>query len=308
MAATGQERGTMGSKGRLGRNLAALAVVLSLAGVAACGRQDAQSRPPEPGDAAVASVDGRTIWASDVRREAVAQGVIGAGETLDANSELFHRMLDEVVDQKLLASEATRRNVESDPDVRRRLAAARERILGDVLVQKIVEQAVNDKTVRELYDERAKLSHPPDEFHARQIVAASQADAEATRKLIASGASFETLAGERSIDAATRFNGGDLGYFAVDVMPDAYEAALKPAKAGDIIGPFKSDAGWVLLKVEDRRPGQPLSLEQARPQIIRFATYDQVRDLLQTLRGKAKIALLTPPPAPPAKPPVKKAP
>jgi len=58
-----------------------------------------------------------------------------------------------------------------------------------------------------------------------------------------------------------------------------------------VLGPFKTDAGWVLLKVEDRRLEQPISLEEAKPQIVRFLTYDQVRDLLQKLRGKAKVKL-----------------
>jgi len=289
-------------KGRIGKpvrtavragELAALGLCLLL--LAACDRQGGQARPPEPGDMAVASVDDQTVWASDVRREAVAQGVIGEGEPLDASSELFHRVLDEVVDQKLLAAEAARRHVESDPATRRRLTAARERILGDMLVQKIVEQAVNDKAIRGLYDEQRKLSKQTEQFHARQIVVASQTEADAIKKLLSNKASFEALAMQRSTDAATRFNGGDLGYFTADVMPDAYAAALKPAKAGDVLGPFKTDAGWVLLKVEDRRLEQPLSLEEAKPQIVRFLTYDQVRDLLQKLRAKAKVKLLPPP-------------
>jgi peptidyl-prolyl cis-trans isomerase C len=250
-------------------------------------------------------VDGHTIWASDVQREAVAQGVIGQNERLDPSSELFRRMLDEVVDQRLLAAEALRRGVQNDPEVRRRLEADRDRVLGDVLVQKIVEQAVNDGAVRGLYEEQRKLAKPADQFHARQIVVASQAEAEAVRKLLASGAAFDGLASQRSIDAATRFNGGDLGYFTVDTMPDAYAEALKTAKAGDVIGPFKTDAGWALLKVEDRRAEPPMSLEAARPQIVRFLTYDQVRDLLQRLRGKAKVQLIsahdTPVPTPPAR-------
>ncbi|HEX4183306.1 MAG TPA: peptidylprolyl isomerase [Caulobacteraceae bacterium] len=269
------------------------AATLALLALAACGRQGPQGRPPEPGDAAVATLNGQAIWASDVRHEAVVQGVIGEGETLDPSSELFRRMLDEVVDQKLLAAEALRRDVQGDPAVRRRLDAARERILGDMLVQKVVEQAVNEGAIRGLYAQQRKLAKPADEFHARQIVVASQADAEAIRKLLSSGGSFEALADRRSIDAATRFNGGDLGYFTPDVMPDPYAAALKTARAGDIVGPFRSDAGWVLLKVEDRRPGQPISLEAARPQIVRFLTYDEVRDLLQKLRAKAKVTVLT---------------
>jgi peptidyl-prolyl cis-trans isomerase C len=243
--------------------------------------------------------------------------VIGEGEPLEPTSELFKRMLDEVVDQKLLAAEAGRRKVEADPAVRRRLAADRERILGDALVQKLVDQAVNDSSVRGLYEEQRKLAKPAEEFHARQIVQASEKDADAIKKQLANGAAFETLAGERSIDAATRFNGGDLDYFTADSMPEAYGAALKTAKAGDIAGPFKTDAGWVILKLEDRRPGQPMPLEAARPQIIRFLTYDQVRDLLQKLRGKARIEMLAaqapsgpsakaPPPA--ANPPPKKKP
>ena len=278
------------------------ALALCLLALAACGRQDARTKAPEAGDTAVASVDGQTVWASDVRHEAVAQGVIGEGEPLEPSSELFHRVLDEVVDQKLLAAEAVKRGVEADPAVRRRLDAARERILGDMLVQKIVEQAVNDNTIRGLYEEQRKLSKPSEQFRARQIVVAGQADAEAVKKLISNGASFAALAMARSTDAATRFNGGDLGYFSPDVMPDAYGEALKTAKPGDLLGPFKADAGWVLLKVEDRRSEPPLSLDAAKPQIVRFLTYDQVRDLLQKLRGKAKVKLLIPPAAPLAGP------
>ena len=75
-------------------------------------------------------------------------------------------------------------------------------------------------------------------------------------------------------------------------MPQAYADALKTAKTGDLVGPFKADAGWVLLKVEDRRIEPPISLDQARPQIVRFLTYDEVRDVLARLRGQSRIKLL----------------
>ena len=94
---------------------------------------------------------------------------------------------------------------------------------------------------------------------------------------------------ERSVDAATRFNGGDLGYFTVDIMPDSYAAVLKTAQAGQTVGPFPVEGGWALVRIEDRRPEVPISLEAARPQIVRFLTYDQVRDLLEKLRGQAKV-------------------
>jgi peptidyl-prolyl cis-trans isomerase C len=271
--------------------LAGLALAGALA-LAACQKGGVAERPPERGDQAVARIDGKTVWASDVKREAVAQGLIGQGEPLDVSSDLFRRVLDEVVDQKLLASEAVKRKLDKDPAAQRRLAAARERILGDMLVERVVADAVTENAIRGLYQEQLKQSKRAEEIHARQIVVPTQADGEAVKKLLGAGASFEALAMERSTDTATRFNGGDLGYFTADVMPDAYDVALSGAKPGQIVGPFQVDGGWALVKVEDRRLEQPITFEAARPQIIRFLTYDQIRDLLEKLRGRAKVETL----------------
>ncbi|MEW6017328.1 MAG: peptidylprolyl isomerase [Pseudomonadota bacterium] len=273
--------------GGLAALLAALGLVL-----AACGDRGGDERPPQPGDEAVARVDGKTVWASDVKREAVAQGLIGEGEPLDISSDLFRRVLDEVIDQKLLAAEALARNLDEDPVAQRRLAAARERILGDMLVESVVSDAVNENAIRGLYQEQLKLARQSEEIRARQIVVATQEEGEAVRNLLTTGASFEALAMERSTDAATRFNGGDLGYFTTDVMPEAYEAALREAKAGQIVGPFEIEGGYAVVRVEDRRLEEPITLEAARPQIIRFLTYDQVRDLLEKLRGRARVETL----------------
>ncbi len=282
--------------GRMVRRMGVGALAgLALAGLlalAACGRSGVDTHPPEPGDTAVATLNDQTIWASDVKREAVAQGLIGEGEPLDTSSELFHQVLDEVVDQKLLAAEASKRAIQSDPLARRRLAAARERILGDMLVERMVEKAVNENAIRGLYDEQIKLSKQSQEFHIRQIVSANQADADTIRKLLGSGANFEGLAMKLSTDTATRFDGGDVGYLTPDAMPEAYAAALKTAKAGQIVGPFRTDAGFAILKVEDVRLEKPISLEEARPQIVRFLTYDEVKDLLSKLRAQSPVKML----------------
>jgi peptidyl-prolyl cis-trans isomerase C len=267
----------------------ALACALALC---ACSQKPASEHGPEPGDKAVATVDGQTIWASDVKREAVAQGLIGEGEPLDVGQDLFRQMLDEVVDEKLLASEALKRHIDRDPLAQRRVAAARERILADMVVDSVVDKAVTDEAVQTLYQEQMKRAKPTDELRARQIIVATPVEADAVKKQLAGGAAFETLAMERSTDAATRFNGGDLGYFTTDVMPGAYASALKDAKPGQIIGPFKVENGYAVVRVEDRRQEQPITLEQARPQIVRFLTYDEVRDLLKRLRDQSKVKLL----------------
>ena len=276
-------------------NRIGFAVALGLfAGLAGCSQPLLPGSKPQAGDVAVAKVDGKTVWKSDVSREAVAQGLIGEGETLDTASELFQRVLDEVVDQKLLAAEAARRGLDKTPAAQRRLAAARERILGDMVVEGAVDSAVNETAVQALYSEQMKLNRRGDEYHARQIVVADQIDADSIKKQLASGARFDALAAQRSTDAQTRSSGGDLGYFTPDVMPPAYGKVLGGAKAGQLLGPFKSDAGWVLLKIEDRRKQAPPSLDDSRPQIVRFLTYAQVGDLLKSLHAKGGVEILTP--------------
>ena len=265
------------------------AAALAALSLSACGQQPLSNRPPEAGDKAAARVGGETVWVSDVKRQAVSQGLIGEGEPLDVSSDLFRRALNEVIDQKLLAREAQRLKLQREPLAQQRLAAARERVLGDILIESVVDRAVNENAVRSLYQEQQKLSSQSEELSARQIVVATQADADAIKKLLDTGASFEALALQRSTDQATRFNGGELGYFTLDAMPDAYKAALAQAQKGQLIGPFKIDTGFALVKVEDRRPEQPISLEEARPQIVRFLTYDQIRSLLDRLRQGTKV-------------------
>jgi len=284
--------------------IAVVAVALSI-GLAACGRDSGGDGPPERGDTAVARVDGKTVWASDVKREAVAQGLIGEGEPLDPSSDLFRRMMDEVIDQKLLAAEAQRRKLDKDPVAQRRLTAAQDRVMGDMLIESTVADAVTEGNIRGLYEEQQKLSRRSMEIRARQIVLATAAEAEQVKKLLAAGAAFEALAMERSRDAATRFNGGDLGYFTTDVMPEAYETALNGARVGQVVGPVAAEGGFALVKVEDVREEQPIPLDAARPQIVRFLTYDRIRDLLETLRAKAKVETLIRPEAgaPKAQPP-----
>lgn len=269
------------------------ALVLGLAlTVAACGRPGGSERPPEPGDRAVAKVQDETIWASDVRREAVAQGLVGEGEPLDVTSDLFRRVLDEVIDQKLLGREAERRGLDNSPLAQRRLEATRERILGDMLVETVVNNTITDKSVEALYQEQLRLARTSEEIRTRLILSRTKAEADAVVGILAQGAAFEAVAMERSVDEATRFSGGDLGYSTLDVMPQAYANALRDRPAGSTVGPFQTEGGWAVLRVEDRRKETPPTLEQARPQIVRYLTYEGVRQLLEELRGKANVDVL----------------
>ena len=262
--------------------------------VAACNKPQESERPPEPGDIAVAKVDGHTVWSSDVRAEAVAQGQIGPGEPLDMTSDLFSRTLEEVIDQRLLAKAAEGKGLDKSVAAQRRLAAARDRILGDILVENSIDRNIDEKAVKAQYDQQVKLSKQSEEIRARIILVKNKEDGEAVLKQLQGGSLFEALAMEKSIDQATRFNGGDMGYFTTDIMPAAFKGVLTTAKTGDTVGPVQTDGGWAVLRVEDRRPEQLPTLEEERPVIMRYLIYNQVAGVLNTLRDKNKVQYLVP--------------
>ena len=281
----------------------ALAALAALCLLAACSRAPQAQRPPEAGDVAVATVNGQVVWASDVKREAAAEGLIGQGDPLDPSSNLFRQVLDEVIDTRVLAAEAARQHLDKDATAQRRLAAARDRALEDIMVDSVVSRAVTPQAESALYQDFLKNRTPAEEIHLRQIVLASQADADAAKKALSGGSAFEAVAMERSTDAATRFKGGDLGQATTDTLPQPIADAVKDAKPGQLVGPVKVDAGWAILRVEERKPEPPQSLDAVRPQLIRFITYDQIKDLVLRLRAKAKIGILiTPPPEVPGAP------
>jgi peptidyl-prolyl cis-trans isomerase C len=278
------------------RKAAPVAAAAALCALAACTPQPASQHAPEPGDRAVATVNGHTVWTSDVKREAVAEGLIGAGDPLDVSSDVFRQVLDEVIDTKVLAGEAVARKLDRDPLAQRRLAAARERALEGLMVESVVGRAVNQRAENALYQEFLKNRTPGEVIHLRQIVVATEPDAEAVKKQLGSGTAFEAVALARSTDSATRFKGGDLGEATTDTLPSPIAEAVKGVKPGQVVGPVKVDAGWAILKVDDRHPEAPPTLDAVRPQLIRFITYDQIKDLVLTLRSKAKIQNLLPPP------------
>ena len=288
------------TKGKGKGRAAALAAALALG---ACAQPPSAQRPPEPGDKPAARVNGQVVWVSDVKREAVAEGLIGPGDPLDVSSDLFRQVLDEVIDTKVLAAEAVSRRLDKDPAAQRRLASARDRALEDILVDSVVGKAVTPQAENGLYQEFLKNSTPSEEIRLRQIVLGSALEADQVKKQIAGGAAFEAVAMERSKDEATRFKGGDLGPMTSDTLPEPLANAVRGAKPGDLLGPVKVDQGWAILKVDDRRPEPPPTLEAVKPQIIRFITYDQIKDLVLRLRSHARIeTLIAPPPQVPGAP------
>ena len=280
-----------------GKSLLFGCAMLGLFALPACNPKPQADVTPQPGDQIVARLNGAEIWASDVRREAAAQGLIGQNAPLDVTAPTFHQVLDQVVDQKLLAAEAVKRGLDKDEAMQRRLAAARDRVLGDALLEGEVQRATNERAVSALYHEMQKTASPTQEVDVRHLVLNSQAEADQVKRQLTAGAGFDALAAQRSIEESTRFKGGKMAPSTLDLLPDGYAAAFRAASPGELVGPFKSGSGWVVARLEARREGQPIPFAVARPQIIRFLTYDRVKDLVLNLHRAAKVEMLIAPPA-----------
>ena len=109
------------------------------------------------------------------------------------------------------------------------------------------------------------------------------------------GADFATLAKDKTTDPSGKSNGGDLGYFTKqDMVPEFANAAfaLKPGEYTKT--PVKTQFGWHVIKLEDRRQGKAGTYEQVAPEIAQQMTQQVVATKLQELRGQGKIELYGP--------------
>lgn len=240
-------------------------------------------------DPVVARVEGTMIRRSDVEREAQAQHGEDTVPAPAMGSPEFDRVLEELIDQRLLALEARRRGLHQSEEARRRLALAEERILGNVLVETAIADAVTEETIRRIYDEQIRLIPLGEEVRARHILVQTEEEAIAIKALIDQGRDFAELAVAMSEDQATRLEGGDLGYFSREGILPAFGAVAFATPRGEVSQPFRTEFGWHVLTVVDRRRQPPPSLEALRPNIARFYTFDQLEALIEGLREAAEI-------------------
>ena len=244
------------------------------------------------GDTEVAEIDGTKIYLSDVERAAASQGLIQEGSPLTPGQPVFQKVLDELIDQRLLALDALRQSLDQDDETRRRLSAARERILGNVLVENHLKATVNETTIRRMYDEQASLRDRGDEVQARHILVKNQETAQDIAKKITEGADFAALAREVSEDETSRDKGGNLGYFTRDMLETNLTRVAFAMAKGEVSEPFKTKSGWHILQVQNRRKSVQPTFEDMRSEILDFMTYDEIQNILKSLRAQGDIKLL----------------
>ena len=274
----------------------ALTAGLSLS---ACGED---SRHPveetSAGDVSVeaATVNGQIIYVADVQLEARLKGVIKPGEALEPGSTEFDDILEELIEVKLLAMEALQRGLDEDPEARHRLDTARDNILGNILIEHVAAEEIDESAVRKMYEAQVQLLEPQMESEARirHIQAPTKEAIDKIAAELKTGVDFTVLAARRSSDEATRLDGGDLGYMTADEASPEFARVIREVPEGGVSRPFEDQQGWHIVKVDQLRKRRPPSLEDLRDTIERYLKSQQLEKILKQLRGQAEIVKRNP--------------
>lgn len=123
-----------------------------------------------------------------------------------------------------------------------------------------------------------------EQVHARHIVVDSEEAAQEILTLLQQGADFVALARERSVDVATKDNGGDLGWFPQGLVVPELEVAAFALQPGQVSGVVRLGEGYHIVQVVEREVARPLSPEMQMD--LMLAMFDQ---WLAELRAEAVI-------------------
>jgi peptidyl-prolyl cis-trans isomerase SurA len=229
----------------VGFGLIVVAIILTVTGCA-----------PKRQDSVVASIGTTPITLTDFEKMYVRSN----GGTLPADTvsqEDRERFLDLMVKYRLKLTDAYRRGLDKQPEVRNEINQYR----GSLAASYLTDRELVQPNVRKLFN------HSREEIRASQILLSLRADAKPedsaavykkAMEIIAeakAGRDFAQLALSNSQDPSVQQNKGDLYYFSSGRMVPEFEDAAYNLKVGEVSSvPLKTRFGLHILKVTDRKP------------------------------------------------------
>lgn len=257
--------------------------------VASAGAASAQTAPAaalEGEDALIARVNGDEIYRSDM---------VLLYEKLPEEYRqipieiLYPQLVDRLVDRKLLAQAGRRSGLTDDPVVRRRAAFAEDTILQETYLFRHIEETVTEEQLRAAYEEMKAETEEKEQVRARHILLDSEAEAEAAIGALKAGNDFAELAKEKSTGPSAE-QGGDLGYFERDEVVEDFGDAAFALRPGEVTpNPVRTQFGWHVIKVEDRRTAPAPTFEESRDKLVAAAAPKIAETEVSRLREMAEI-------------------
>lgn len=199
------------------------------------------------------------------------------------------KLLEQMIDEKALYLEAKNRYDEKNPDVAKFLAKSKEEIITNMYLKDEIEKVtVNDNDISDYYSKHQADYQAPETVRASHILVKTEAEALAALKEINAGADFAEVAKKKSIcPSAPR--GGDLDYFSKGQMVPEFEKAAFALKVGAITTkPVKTQFGYHLIKLTDRKAAHTKTLDEVRSEIKNELVLQKQKERLNALIAEAK--------------------
>jgi peptidyl-prolyl cis-trans isomerase C len=266
-----------------------LAGVISLSVLTSAHAQTAAD-PLTGDDKTVATVNGYEIKTSEVRM--AFDDVIGQLPNMPQKLR-FPFVVEFLIERHLLAQVAAKDGVGESDDYKRRLAAYQAKALRDSYLAQKISPAITDEESKAAYDKETSKVTATERVRARHILVASEKEANDIEDKLAKGSKFEDLAKQYSLDGSKDY-GGDLGYFTAPEMVKAFSDAAFGLKVGQISKPVKTDYGWHIIRMDDRKMGAAQPFDQVKGAIRNVLVRDKVQAILAGLQGTAKVEILDP--------------
>lgn len=260
---------------------AALCVAFAAALTAPVAAQD------QAAAAQVASVNGAPITAADLN---AILGELPAQYQQLPDETLYDGIREQLIDQRLLAAAAQAADLESHPAVRRAMDMQRQGLLADFMLRAEIARRVTEEAIAAAYAERYENAPPVPEVRASHILVASEEQAKALKAELDAGADFAALASEHGTDG-TKSRGGDLDWFARDMMVEAFADAAFAMEVGAYSEPVQTQFGWHLIHLTGKRDRPVPPLDAVRAEIADALTTEAARAVVAELRAAAEIAL-----------------
>ena len=236
-------------------------------------------------DKVLAKVNGAEIRQSDV---ALAEEELGPSLAQMDPATKDENVLAFLIDMRIVSKAAEDKKVQDGEDFKKRLAFTRSRLLMDSLLASEGKAATTDDAMKKVYEQASKEITGEEEVHARHILVETEDDAKAVEEDLKKGADFAELAKKKSKDPGAS-DGGDLGFFTKDQMVPEFSSVAFSLEPGKISDPVKSQFGWHVIKVEEKRKRKAPDFDQVKGQIETYVTRKAQADYVGKLRDSAKI-------------------
>ena len=213
----------------------------------------------------LAVVEGREITQDDL--EMVIRSLDPRQAAQFQTEEGKERLLQELIHQEMILLDAMEQNMEDNLDYQRSLKKMKDNFLKQYAMNAMFQQAqVTEEEVETYYQDNPDQFETPPQTLASHILVSEEEKALEIAQALKEGASFEEQAKEHSSCPSSE-KGGDLGYYPNGRMVPEFEAAADELAVGEISAPVKTQFGYHLIKVMDRKDAVTRQLDEVRQQL-----------------------------------------